>query len=419
MRAQLTRRAVLAALAASACRRIPDEPGALPGFPLGVASGDAGADTVVVWTRFTGTEALVLEVWPRADEAQVSRFDVSPDATGIVARTLEGLSPFTWYGYRFVGGELSSEKGQFKTAPAPGALVPLSLMATSCARQTQPLAPLKWAAENVELDVWLCLGDAVYADGAFSEDEYRAKWREGLARFPNRAIRAATSTIATWDDHEAVDNLSDLDDVRQVENARRVFFEHQPMRRDAPERIWRSRRWGDTAQIFVLDCRGERNHTTHEYISRAQLDWLKSAVAASPATFKLIMNSVPISSFPGALYGALADDRWEGWPEQRREVLEFMDSQPGVLWLSGDFHMGVAGRVALTGPGEKQLEFATGPAGSNLPNPALSYPAPPQFDFASSINNVTLLDLDPVTRRVHVRFVSGEGQTLFERDYDV
>jgi alkaline phosphatase D len=297
----------------------------------------------------------------------------------------------------------------------------LRFAVSSCARQTESLAPLAVVAEQYPVDAYLTLGDSVYADGATSLADYRAKWRGALARRPNRLLRAATSLIATWDDHEVRNDASaDRLSPAQLDAARAAFFEHQPVRTDAPNRIWRSLRWGLTAEIFVLDCRGERNHATFDYVSPEQLAWLKAGLAASPATFKLIMNSVPISNYPGAFYAPFADDRWQGWPRQRTDLLSFIDEhRGGVLWLTGDFHMGVAGRVALAGPGAEQLEIAAGPAGSNLPNPALSYPSPPQFDFASAVNNVVVLDLTPDTNSARVRFVAGDARVLFDRTYTV
>ena len=80
----------------------------------------------------------------------------------------------------------------------------------------------------------------------------------------------------------------------------------------APDRIWRSFRWGHSAEVFVLDCRGERRPSTRSvnptresvYISRAQMDWLKAGLRASPAVFKFIVNSVPIYGRPGGLEAA-------------------------------------------------------------------------------------------------------------------
>lgn len=424
MKSPLSRRAVLAGLAASACAPLEAEVPAPPDFPLGVSAGDPQPDGAVLWTRYVGHHALMLEL-ERLGEAPTTR-EVTPDETGIVIAPLTGLAPGEWYAYAFVahdgGVEVArSERGRFRTAPALDALVPLHFGASSCARQTAAMTPFVRAAEEFEFDAFLLLGDTVYADGATTLEEYREKWRGALARRPNRLLRASTGVINTWDDHEIVnDARGDLVPPARLEAARQAIFEHQPWTSDGamPRRLWRRLRFGLTAELFVLDCRSERNRERDEYLSREQLDWLKAGLAASPARFKLILNSVPMSSYPGGFFGAFAHDRWEGWPTQRLELLRFIDETPidGVVWLTGDFHMGVAGRVAKEGPGSTQVELACGPAGSSA-NPSPSYPSPPQFDFATAVQNLVSLRLDPIAGRIQAQFLDGGTRTLFERTY--
>jgi alkaline phosphatase D len=418
-----TRREVLLALAAASCGMPPEAGPASSDFPLGVACGDATETGGRLWTVFVGSGPVSVRVWPRADELRAKVFGVEVDEAQVAAFDVTALEPSTWYSYVFIGeaGATQSDVGSFRTRPAAEARPALRFAVTSCARQTESLAPLAVVAQQYPVDAYLSLGDSVYADGATTLADYRVKWRGALARRPNRLMRGATSLIATWDDHEVRNDVSaDRVSPEQLDAARAAFFEHQPLRPAAPNRLWRSLRWGLTAEIFVLDCRGERNHATGEYLSTEQLEWLKAGVAASPATFKLIMNSVPISNYPGALYAAFADDRWQGWPAQRADVLSFIDQhRAGVLWLTGDFHIGVAGRVSLEGPGSSQVEIAAGPAGTNFPNPALSYPSPPQFDFASAVNNVVLLDLMPETNTARVQFVAGDGRVVFDHSYVV
>lgn len=413
-----TRREVLLALAASGCGGVPIETPASDGFPCGVSSADATPTQVLLWTVYGGEQPLFVEWWPVDDEAARRRL-AAPVLDGVAQVDATGLDPGRRYAFHFTDGARTSDVGRFRAAIAEDALVPLTFAASSCARQTTPLLPLAAVANGFTLDAFLCLGDAVYADGATNRPEYDAKWRGALARAPNRAMRQATSTIATWDDHEVENDASPASTPSELfAAARDSFFAHQPVRRDAPGRIWRSRRWGRTAEVFVLDCRSERDSAQGEYVSREQLEWLERGIANSPATFKLILNSVPIGNYPSALFQAAARDRWDGYPAQRRELLEFVDAhREGVLWLTGDFHIGVAGRVSLEGPGAGQVELACGPAGANLPNPALSYPAAPQFDYASADNNVLVLDLDPVTRSVRARFIGGDERVLFDQVY--
>lgn len=423
-----SRRSFLGGLAMLGCGVPTESAAGSLDFPLGVSAGDAHHDSALLWTRYVGEGELRLEWWPE-NAPEVRRAVAAPVSEERIAKvTLSELEAGTWWHYVFVasrdGVDIStSDEGRFRTALAADSLEPLTLGASSCSHQRFPLTPLSRVAQQIRCDAFLLLGDTVYADGAHSLDEYRGVWREALARRPNRLLRQSAGLVGTWDDHEIVNDATpDTVSAEQMSAARQAAFEYQPLRPSGgtQTRLWRTIRWGRTAELFVLDCRSERNRATGEYVSAAQMEWLKAGLASSQATFKLILNSVPISSYPGALFQLFAKDRWEGFAAQRESLLRYIDEAPidGVVWLSGDFHMGVVGRVSESGPGANQLEIAAGPAGQSA-NPSLSYPGPPQFDFATSANNVAVLDLNPAARTVRVRFLDGGSKTLFDGSYTV
>jgi alkaline phosphatase D len=399
-------------------------------FPLGVASGEVTPYSALVWTRYDGVLPLQVVVWREQEEGrQVHSQLVTAREGGFVLLEVGDLEPGTRYAYAFheLGGA-RSRTGHFRTAIAFDALEPLRIGATSCTNYRRSMGTLEHAGSREDLDLFLMLGDAVYADGASTLAEFRLKWEHTLRVPGQQMVRAAHAMLATWDDHEFQNDWAgETLAADRFERASDAFFEHVPMRRLAehPRRLWRRVRWGRTAEIFILDCRGERRPSTRrgpdaEYISPEQMRWLKGALQESTATFKLIMNSVPISNFEGALFQTTAHDRWEGYPAQRREILEHIDSQriEGVLWVAGDFHMASMGRVSPSGPGSRQLEFLVGP-GANFSNPAPSYPTLPQFDWASGVNNYAVLDLEPHGRTVEVTYHDATGRVVQQRRYSL
>ncbi|MDP1918869.1 MAG: alkaline phosphatase D family protein [Myxococcales bacterium] len=421
---KFSRRTMLAALGAAACETSVPPDGVTPReFPLGVASGDANDEGAVVWTSYRGGSTVQLEL-ALEDGTNSLTLPVTPDADGFVHVELRGLSAGRWYRYEFVeptaGGEgARSGPGRFRTAFAADTLAPLRIGAASCINPHYPLLTLRRAAERTDLDAFLLGGDTLYADGARTISGFRDKWYEALGREPHRLLRASTSLIATWDDHEVVDNFPGPDSDGIVDVARDRFFEFLPVRRQVPpERLWRSVRWGRTAEFFVLDARSERNRAAGEYLSKEQFEWLKTGLSTCPARFKVILNSVPISEFPGPLFGLQREDRWEGFPAQRTELLKYIEDEkiPGVLWVSGDFHLATAGRVSRTGPGSTAIEALVGPAGQR-PNTSPTYPGKPQFDFASGRNNFTIIDLDPGTGTARLQFVDGDGRVFGDLSY--
>ena len=86
--------------------------------------------------------------------------------------------------------------------------------------------------------------------------------------------------------------------------------------------LWQSFRWGRTAELFLLDCRGERRPSTLGsarpiFVSDAQLDWLREGLAASRSVFKIVVTSVPIGRLSGEIY-APPHNRWEGYARSAR-----------------------------------------------------------------------------------------------------
>ena len=389
-------------------------------FPLGVASGDAVADGALLWTHYTGEDALDVVVWPETEDLATPRREPAPDAEGFAVVELSGLEPGTWYLFRFEStlGQLSPT-GRFRTALAPDALEVITFGATSCIKHGHSYATLARAAERTDLDAFIFLGDAVYTDGASSLADFRRKWADGLRGPEYLALRGSTSLITQWDDHEVRNNWEgDTVKPELIGSARRAFLEHQPLRQDTtrPLRFWRSLQWGRTAELFILDARSERDRARGHYLSPEQLEWLIQGVAASPATFKLILNTVPIGAFDQPFFAPFNDDNWQGFPEQREALLRGLEKAgtPGVLFVSGDFHFACFGRTAKQGPGSTLFEALVGP-GANKPNPLPAYPSGDPWEFSSAVNNYTTFELDPFSREATIRYHAGDGRLLFKR----
>ncbi|MEZ4360293.1 MAG: alkaline phosphatase D family protein [Kofleriaceae bacterium] len=406
-------------------------------FPLGVASGDAGADRVSLWGQYRGLAALYVAVWEVVDEAYgdvVAWARVNLRDGGFGQVDLDGLAPGAPYVFAFV--EVVDDEavgrsalGQFRTALAPDEVAPLRFGATSCTRNRLSMAAMTHAGSRDDLAFFALLGDTFYNARARTRDEFRLGWAENLRTLGYRQLRASTSVLATWDDHEIANNWDpeSLPEPLLLEGSA-ALFEHLPIRRDRqrPDRIYRSTRWGKTVEVFVLDCRSERRPSTRlradaQYLSRAQMDWLKSGLAASPCAFKVILNSVPITNFP-SVFDVVAADRWEGYPAARQEILSFIEGEAigGVLWLSGDFHFASAGRVAPAGQlGASALEVLVGPAAQD-PNPLwAAIVDTPQFDFASGTNNYAVIDLEPGERRATFTFHDPRGDVFATRSFVV
>jgi alkaline phosphatase D len=411
----------------------PEETPESSAFPLGISAGDVSSTSAIVWTQYAGAKTLVVTVWLMDGEnyaSEMGTFDTEPADSGFVHVDVEGLTAGSRFRYAFfevVDGKRKARSpiGRFRAAIADDSEEVLVFGAVSCTDRALPFDTLARAAERTDLDAFLFLGDNSYCDGAEVLADYRALYVEHFGKPEHRALRASTSMLITWDDHEVEnDFFPELIGAQKLADATQAFFEHAPVGRasEAPNRIWRKARWGKTAEIFVLDCRSERRTSTiftgeDQYLSPEQLAWLKQGLKQSQAKFKLILNSVPITNMP-FLWDAYTTDRWEAYPKQRDEILDFIDSEPisGTVWLSGDFHLAFISHVASDGPGASQLEVLVGP-GAQTPSPLAWTLQAPQFEWATDENNYVALHLDPKSETLRVVHHDGAGGVLHDVSY--
>jgi alkaline phosphatase D len=405
-------------------------------FPLGIQSGAVSASSAVLWTYAADLAPARLLVWRRAADggARLVR-DVSVTSEdGYLKHEVARLEAGTAYEFAWLrDGERPSRSaiGRFRTAHGDGCRRPVTVAATSCTNMRYAPFPALVRLAEREADVLCHLGDMTYNDGAETLEEYRAKWRATMATEGYRKLLASTAMYATWDDHE-VDNDSGYyrKTPEQLETARTAWFEHVAVSREVGGRVWRSFRWGESVEFIVLDCRSERRPDTRAsddpiYLSKEQLAWFFDRLKTSPAHFKVVLNSVPITRFPEAWL--LENDRWQGYARQREQVLDFItqNALKNVWFLSGDFHVGAVARVEPDGPRAALREILVGPGGNLNPlgvaieasKEARDAWAPAgRFEHLSFERAATFLTFDPLTDSVRVEFLEAKtGEVLFDQ----
>jgi alkaline phosphatase D len=272
-------------------------------------------------------------------------------------------------------------------------------------------------AKNDQYDFFCLLGDTVYAN-ATSKSGYWDYWDYVLQQDGLYDLFSSCSVTPTWDDHEIANNFNwnDFSNAEErFENALWAFRRGLPQREGGDGQIWRKISHGKVLDIFVLDCRGERRGTN--YISDEQMSWLKEELEGSDARFKIMMNSVPITDYEALLQSVEEDDRWQGFPEQRIELLSFIEDSgvEGVLWITGDFHMGAISKVgAPEDIGSSMHEVMVGPSGSFLNPIGDLMIETEQYLLGLSQWNHTRFVCNPETGEIIVQFVGDSGDVLEE-----
>lgn len=310
MTAKITRRVALTtalATGAASCAGAPKmtpyvsvSEGASDIFAHGVASGDPGPDSVVIWTRITlpvgaRRQMPATVIWETAaDEAFTDMRGKGEAAASAsfdwtVKILLSGLEPGETYYYRFRIDDAYSPVGRTKSLPA-GAIDSARFAVVSCSNY--PFGYFNvydLIARQDDLDAVIHLGDYIYeystegyggeagarlgrnhepAHEIVSLADYRMRHAQYKADPASQAMHARHSIIPIWDDHETSNNSwKDGAENHQPETegaweARRraalqAYYEWMPVREPsmAPEAFFRTYSYGDLLTLAAIETR--------------------------------------------------------------------------------------------------------------------------------------------------------------------
>ena len=298
--------------------------------------GAVSPEGALLWARTDGSRSLTATLWEGGgpgDDAGTLAAWAWPEDDDDYTRTmaLTGLLPDTGYSYQLaVDGVSEGPVGAFRTPPPAGTPGPLRIAFGSCASGAEQ--PIFSAVQAAGPDAFLFVGDNHYAN---SDQVERLRWYYQYGRrLPERAaLLAVTPTLAVWDDHDFTGNNTDgAAPGRAV--ALQIFEEYWAnpgYGTDAVPGVYSAWSWGDV-DFFLLDDRYYRG-LDGTLLGAAQTAWLLDGLAASEATFKVL-----VSGSQWTEHGTT--DSWAAFPEARQALFDDMDllGVEGVVLLSGDVH---------------------------------------------------------------------------------
>jgi alkaline phosphatase D len=402
-------------------------------FPDGVISGDPTPKGISLWTRLDpsgggGTGTVELEVsTDKAFRNVVARKSVKTGAASnhAVKARVTGLKAHEQYYYRFATKGADSPVGRFRTALPPDSKQDVKFAFFSCQDYTHGYYNALKVMADGDYDFVVCLGDYIYAEAyhsvkggtgvrddrigrenpqnpdivreAVTLADYRAKYELYRSDPALRAVHAKFPMVMLWDDHEVQDNYAGGApdgglpagkhfSAARKKAARKAFFESMPAF-ESGQKLYRTLRFGSTVELIVMDQRSYRANQPcddavvapcadydqpRDFLGRAQMDFVKNALKASTATWKLMANEVtimPTRVLGGANY---TYDNWVGYPREREELLTHIRDQQikDVVFLTGDIHTFIAGDVR-TGDGATGDTVATELVGGSISSQSL------------------------------------------------
>jgi alkaline phosphatase D len=413
----------------------------------GVIVGDVTSSSALLWAR-ADREATLNVVLSGGRHGRIARARAQAADDFTVRVPLEHLRPGTTYRYHAwfsVLGHGSSHgpvaEGTFRTAPRDREAAPLRLAfggdlnGQNVCRDAAEGMPIMETVRARQPDVFVGLGDIIYADNACSAvgmygnaqipgsfgpatdlPTFRAHWRYTRADPGFQRLLSGTDYVGVWDDHEVVNDFGPLTDTRSTPPytpgvhlmplGLRAFLDYTPVAiaENTPVRLYRSLRWGKNLELFVLDTRQYRDPNFEPdtdahpktMLGREQVTWLKEKLAASDATWKVIVSSVPMSiptgfpTVPNGRDGWANFDQATGYERELLDILRFMQEHSirNTVWITTDVHFAEAFRyVPFSGdPGFAVHELVTGPMNAGIF---------PTMDFDTTLNPQRLAFFGP------------------------
>ncbi|MGZ5193809.1 MAG: alkaline phosphatase D family protein [Ramlibacter sp.] len=250
-------------------------------------------------------------------------------------------------------------------------------------------------------DFFIHSGDQIYADGPIQAEakldddtlwknivtpakskvaetlqDYRGNFAYNFLDANKRRFCAEVPMLVQWDDHETRNNWYPGQRIGPEEKryhersasllaarAKRAMFEYNAMRFDPvdPERVYREFHMGPLVDVFMLDERSYRGANSPnrqpdagpdaDFLGPQQVQWLKEALAASHATWKVIASDMPLSIVVPDLNVDVPKGTFEAWanaddgPPSGRELevadlLGFIKRRniKNVVWVTADVH---------------------------------------------------------------------------------
>jgi alkaline phosphatase D len=365
-------------------------------FYHGVASGDPLSNAVIIWTRVTptGNETSFSGSWEMATDTsfgtvvQTGSFTTDASRDFTVKVDVAGLSPNTWYYYRFEVDGVKSVIGRTKTAPV-GGVSQLRFGVASCSDyENGYFNAFRALGERNDIDAVIHLGDYIYeyynanrGDRAgYPENEiitlsdYRMRYSQYRLDPDVAFAHQQYPFINVWDDHESANNswrdgaqnhtpATEGDWETRKKNSVRAYYEWLPIRlTDANDsiRIFRHLPFGDMLDLFMIDSRlydrdeeaSTRdsvllNDPNRRMIGPVQGEWLYDGLKNSQARWKVMGNQVMFVPFifriniPFVVDTTVFNgDGWDGYPLERQRILDTLAANDisNFVVLTGDIH---------------------------------------------------------------------------------
>lgn len=385
--------------------------GAVPGAP--------GAARVVVTPE--GGDATATDWLP-----------VDPDRDFTRAFPLAGLKPATRHALTVEtrgpdGAPGQTMDGGFRTAPPADAPARVRAIITTCHRYPRrDLGDQGYkvyaAMSALDPDFFIHTGDILYYDErAKSTALARWHWQQQYSLPSTVAFHRNIAAYFMKDDHDTWQNdcwpgmKNPYMGAFTFEQGLGVFLEQVPM----GEKTHRSARWGRDLEVWMVEGRDFRSPNDlrdgpgKSIWGEAQKAWFKRTVAASDATFRVLVSPTPVV---GPDRDSKNDNHAnDGFAHEGRELRAFLASQKNMITCNGDRHWQYTSRDPETG----LREFSCGPATNEHAGGWPPDDRRPEHLYLNVVGGFLSLEVDRPggVPTLTARFHDVDGKVLYEEAF--
>lgn len=250
-----------------------------------------------------------------------------------------------------------------KAAPVDTEQTLTTIAFGSCNRQDEPQPMWKPILSN-EPDLWIWLGDNIYGD---TDDMQAMKvmYAEQKANPGYEDFFQKVPVIGTWDDHDYGINDGGKEFPAKAESRDLMLdFLDVPAEREIRQREGAYDAYtfgpeGRQVKVMLLDTRyfrddlqaSEREGVRYDpnpegdILGEAQWNWLEKELRDSEAQINIIASSIQVIPEQHGF------EKWANFPNSRERLLQLVadSGAKGVVFLSGDRHMGEISRLNIAG----------------------------------------------------------------------
>lgn len=287
----------------------------------------------------------------------------------------------------------------------------------SCVHQDRPV-PIWSAVNEARPDVWIWLGDNVYADTAdpsvFAEAYGKVKSNSEYA-----VLRGRCRVLGIWDDHDFGLNNGGRDWAgKEVAKTALLDFLDEPQH--SPRRTQPGIQWAhdfgsglEKVRLILVDnryFRGNPKQPGADLFGAEQRAWLERQLASNDAAVTLVASGIQVIPEDHKY------EKWADFPESRQWFFEQIREHdvPNVIFLSGDRHIAEISSEQPEGHKRPLYDITS----SSMTHSWEGFPGEPnrhRLGEPFARNNFGLIEIDWVNRVLKASIRDERGETALEQ----